>query len=599
MPPLDATYNLLLEKNLLSVFVPHLPALLKAGKPAEDQNRKNLSRAFSAFTLHHLTGVKESEAAQAVVDDYDDFGVDAIYNHAPSGTLYLIQSKLKAAKEFTQDEALAFCQGIRKIIQLDFAGVNAHITRRATEIQDALESCTVIQLVISHTGSGISAHAETALRDLMNDESHGEERFAPTFLNFEADQIVTSLQTSKAYKRVDERLVIRKCNLITVPRVTYYGQVNVSDLVALHVKHGKNLYEKNIRTFLGHDTDVNRAIQKTLADKPEHFFYLNNGVTVLCQKIEPKESSKHEGKRLVLTGLSVVNGAQTIASAAKFMADNPGADIQFARVAITLILADSDSEFGKTVTRARNHQNPVEISDFLALDDEQERLRRDLAHLDIHYVFQAGVVDDVIDDNLFRANEAAHALALFQDDPRFIVWLKKEPSTLLDTSSTRYKKLFTKDLTAYQLANAVRFSRFICALMRREARGTGPERLTYKHGVFALAWILARRVEKELNSNRLFDTTKIATVLSRPTDELRQLLWNKTNLMLSGRMPLGFFRNQEITLQLLVEVMVENYNLVADTVVPALKVRQDPTQAYPQKLFEYLRSKAPQIGGLT
>src|SRR5207245_1949221 len=104
--------------------------------------------------------------------------------------------------------------------------------------------------------------------------------------------------------------------------------------------------------------------------------------TVLCQHIEPKSSSSN-GKLLAIEGLSVINGAQTIASSARFLEDHPTAKLDNARVSITLIQADADTEFGKAVTRARNHQNPIYWADFVALHDEQERLRRDLAHLGI------------------------------------------------------------------------------------------------------------------------------------------------------------------------------------------------------------------------
>jgi hypothetical protein len=83
-------------------------------------------------------------------------------------------------------------------------------------------------------------------------------------------------------------IVVAKCSLVIDPRTTYFGLANLVDLVALHKKHDKALYEKNIRTFLGHHTEVNSSIQRTLAERPDHFLYFNNGVTVLCQKIEPK-----------------------------------------------------------------------------------------------------------------------------------------------------------------------------------------------------------------------------------------------------------------------------------------------------------------------
>ena len=96
---------------------------------------------------------------------------------------------------------------------------------------------------------------------------------------------------------------------------------------------------REIRPFLGHKTQVNTAIQKTLAVKPQEFMYLNNGVTALCLEIHPKGAKQAQGgrKRLKLRGFLVINGAQTIASSAKFLADNKGSDISTARVSLTLI----------------------------------------------------------------------------------------------------------------------------------------------------------------------------------------------------------------------------------------------------------------------
>ena len=424
MSALEAHHFALLQKNLRERFVAHLPALLKLGEPAEKQAAKNLCRSFSAFALHHLTGITEAEAAKAVVDDFDDYGVDAIYYHPAGDTLYLVQSKLKATEQFSQDEALAFCQGIRKLIQQDFTGFNKNVQIRKADIEYALENCKLIQLVIAHTGSGISSHAKTAVDELLADESHAEERFVHPVVNFDSAKVVNSLHTSQAYQRVDARITVQKCGNVTEPKITYFGLIKLTDLVALHQKHGKSLYDKNIRTFLGHDTEVNASIRKTLAEKPDHFVYLNNGVTALCEHIDPKDV-KNAKKKLDVFGFSVVNGAQTIASSAKFVADNPAVDIECARVAITLIQADGDKEFGKSVTRARNHQNAVVLSNFVALEDEQERLRRELAHLEIQYAYKAGAADGVPVESLIRADEAAYALALFHRDPRYVVWLKK------------------------------------------------------------------------------------------------------------------------------------------------------------------------------
>jgi hypothetical protein len=603
MSAVEQHHFVTLENVLDTEYVPNLPPLLDTRKLQSEQQRKNRSRAFSAFALHNICGIPKVDAAKAVIDDFDDYGVDAIYYHASTETLYLVQSKLKAAEQFSQDEALAYCQGIRKLIKQDFTGFNNNVAKRAVEIEDALDNCSSIKLVVAHTGSGISQHAKQALDELLADEDHGEERLDPNVLDYDSTRIVEDLRAAKAYEKVDADLWVEKCSTVSEPKVTYFGLVQLQDLVKLHDKYGKALYERNIRTFLGHRTEVNTSIQRTLAEKPNQFMYLNNGVTALCQEIYPKSQKAAQGgrKRLKLRGFSVINGAQTIASSARFLADNKDKDIAGARVSLTLIKADADGDFGKSVTRARNHQNPVLLANFAALDDEQERLRRDLAYLGIHYAYKAEAADGVNDDTRICIDEAAQALAMLQPDPRFVVWLKKEPAQLLDTASVAYKALFSPAVTAFQLANAVRLNRYIQNRMSVEARsGSGPERLTYKHGGYALAWVMAKRLSNAINGTALIDNAKVTTALSAPFDQLRQTLWDVARpVTMYSKGPLALFRNQTDVLPLLRDVMVTHYALDTDPVLEHKKKAYKAGQLYPEELFAYLVSKAPQIGNVT
>lgn len=597
MSALDQAHFAMLQKALDTDFVPHLPPLLDQTKPADEQRKKNQSRAFGAFALSKVCTISATDAARSVVDDFDDFGVDAIYYHASTETLYLVQSKLKAGEQFSQDEALAFCQGIRKLIKQDFTGFNTNVQNRKAEIELALDNCSHIRLVVAHTGAGVSQHAKEAFNELFADPDD-EERLEAPFIDYDAAKVVVDLLAAKAYEKVNVELRLYKSTVINQPRLTYFGLALLSDLVELHEKYGKALYEKNIRTFLGHKTEVNSAIQKTLKDQPENFVYLNNGVTALCEIVEPK-GLKSDRKKLKVRGLSVINGAQTIASSARFAADNAGNDISAAKVSFTLIKSDANASFGKEVTRARNHQNPVLFSDFAALDDEQERLRRELAYLGIHYAFKPGMQDHVASTvGHIRIDEAAQALAMFQADPRYIVWLKKEPAQLLDTTSPQYKALFTAGLTPFHLANAVRFNRYVVKRMNDEAEhATGQDRLAYRHGVFAAAWVLAKRVRDAAFAPVLIDEKKLEAQLSTPFDQLRETHLNLTKAV--GKGPLALFRNQTDVTPLVEKIAIEHYGLGSDPVVDHKQKQQKTGQPYPEDLFAYLVSKAPQIGSLS
>ena len=595
---LDAAQRGLLETVLRSDYIKYLPPLLQPKTPPEDAV-KNLSRALAAFAVAALCDVTPKEAADSVIDDYDDYGLDAIYYHAPSETLYLVQGKLKAAAMFSQDEANAFVQGIRKLIAQDFSNFNNHVMKRKIAIEDAVENCSKIELVVAHVGAGLSHHASMAFQQLLSDETHGEERFAPIVIDFDSTRIVSHLQQGQAYPRVDATLVLKASGCRNEVRKTYIGFVAVNDLVKLHQLHGKAIFAKNIRQHLGLNTDANIAIRNTLGTAPEQFEHLNNGVTILADRIEPKDNKK-AGKRLRLIGMSVINGAQTVASSASFVADNPTADISTAVVHATVIQADQDAEFSKKVTRARNLQNPVSPQNFAALDDQQERLRRELAVLGFHYVYKPEGFDGAADPKQIRIEEAAQALAIAQIDPRFPVYLKKEPGQLLLVEGAPYQVLFTAGLTAYRLCNAVLFSRYIQSRMVTEAaaKGAGNEKLTYKHGAFALGFVLAKRIENVLAGAAIIDTAKLNSQLSAPFDAARQNLWDAVQKRTSYKGPLAILRNISDALPVLKEAMIDHYGLATDPVLPH-KQGMKPGELYQKDLFDYIGSKAPQIGNLT
>lgn len=597
--PIEASYMDLLKTVLQERFVPFLPPLLDQNRPKEEQDKKNISRAFSAFVLHHLCGISEEMAAKSVVDDFNDEGIDAILYHGD--TLNVVQSKLKESEQFKQEEAHALCFGVRQLLRQTFDGFNQNFKVRQTEIEDAIESCSKIQIVIAHTGSGISHHALDAINQLLSDDSIDEERLATPFLDIDYQKVVQYLQRGNTYERIDVKIEIECHKFVSDPRLTYFGLIDLKAMVDLHQKYETGLYEKNIRTFLGMGLKqgVNESIQNTLRERPEDFFYLNNGITALCQKIEPKGTSKDGKKRFEIQGLSVINGAQTISSSS--YAKSKGTDISKAKVMLTLIKADTNTEFGKAVTKARNHQNPVSLSDFVSLEEDQERLRREAAYLGIHYDYKSGTLEAVVDPTRINISEALTALALLHPDPRYAVWLKKDATKLYETSSTQYKDLFPVDLKIHTLINAVYFHRYIQSQMIPQVKSTNSaDRLIYKHGNYALAWVLSKRLFRVIRSATLLSENDLATALNIPFDGIRNTLLNKVTPYLNPQNqidvgPLALFKNQTHILPLLQDIMLENYGLASDPAIPHKQSQYIASQPYPIALFEYMVSKAPQI----
>lgn len=584
----------ILKRHLEQEYAPHLPKLLQPKSDFADRE-KNIDRAFAAFALDHLCRLNPKSAAKAVVDDFDDHGIDAIYYHARSKTLYLIQAKLKETASFTQPEALAFAQGIRKLLNGDFTGFNAHVIAREQEIKTALDRCDRVEVVIAHTGTGITHHAVKAIDDLLADKAGGDARLADAILDFDAARTVDGLHMVNAVPPVNCRLALHNYGEATAPKVAYYGTVALSALSDLHGEHGKALYQKNIRTWLGHATDVNAAIQQTLATKPGRFQYLNNGVTALCEDIASKGGKGTEHRDFELTGFSIINGAQTVASTANFLAANPNADISEARVMLTLIKADAESDFGKDVTRARNTQNDVKEIAFAALDEEQERVRRELQHLNIEYVYRVGEIPTGSHPNRITVAEAIQALALLELDPRYPVYMKRSLTDFQRTDGEPYKQIFSQALSSMRLANAVMIYRYIKRQVAASARATGPgERLAYRHGEYAMGFVFAKQFRDAINGTALIDPAKIPAAASAPYDQLRQHQWDIIQ-SIAWPGPLALSKNQDRTFDIIRRLMTRQYGLKGDQAIKALRAKSTLGQPYPIDLFKYLASKATQI----
>lgn len=598
MAALEPQHMTVLKKVLAERFVPFLPPLLGAAKP-EDQAAKQLSRAFSAFALHKLLNITPKDAAASVVDDFNDKGLDAIHYHAPTETLYLLQTKLKESEQFKQDEAQSFCTGIRLLLKQDFNGFNGNVQNRKTEIEGALDACSRIKLVVPYTGDGVSQSAIDALQVLLDDDDLDEERLDKQVDYYAAADITRDLLAEQAYPPVHTDIALQKHAKVENPRTTYYGIARLADLVALHKDKGKALYERNIRYFLGSSrSDVNKAIKATLRDDPASFFYLNNGVTAVCDEIELKGKNPSSGfRKFKVRGLSIINGAQTVASAAEFMAQHPGSNIDDAKVMLTLIKAPADGPFGKRVTKARNHQNPVQTANFASLDENQERLRQEIAHLGFAYHYRPEAA--ATGPQAISLDEALRALASRQDDPRYAVWLKSEPARLANPESAEYQALFPATLTGVAIVNAVLCHRAIRTLVvdyEQKAAARSQEKLIYRHAIHVITCVMMKRLRQRISAAAVIDAATIPGLISQPLDQLRQQTFDLGRQRLLGEGPLAYFRNQGSVASFMAELMETHFVLTADPTLPTLRNINTAADAYPRKrLLDYLSGKAPQL----
>ncbi|CAA6827777.1 MAG: Unknown protein [uncultured Sulfurovum sp.] len=155
-----------------------------------------------------------------------------------------------------------------------------------------------------------------------------------------------------------------------------------------------SLFFKNVRNPLP-ESNYNKNIVETLKKKPNAFWYFNNGITAITKVIP--DIGEH-AKSVKLTGLQVINGAQTVYSIYKTYEEASDLErkIMDSDVRITLrLIRSSDEEFNLDITRFTNSQNPMHERDFVANDPIQKRLQLESFDTDFWYETRRGEFHEV------------------------------------------------------------------------------------------------------------------------------------------------------------------------------------------------------------
>jgi hypothetical protein len=116
------------------------------------------------------------------------------------------------------------------------------------------------------------------------------------------------------------------------------------------------VFEENVRSFLGEENPVNQSIAGTLAaDAASRFPVLNNGITLACSDV------KLQGTTFHLTNYQIVNGCQT--SNVLFQHRDTLNDVM---VNLKIVKTQHEDVFSELV-RATNSQTKVDETQFLSL----------------------------------------------------------------------------------------------------------------------------------------------------------------------------------------------------------------------------------------
>ena len=351
----------------------------------------NKGRLFATKLVTQWLGVTTDDEDFVVCDGSGDGGIDIAYlkradtdteipddNSEEGDTWYLIQSKYGTA--FTGSDTIL--EEGNKVIET-LQGQNQHL---AQDTQQLLQKLALFRqqasdfdriVLVFATTDPISQQDRQALDSI---KIIGRERVVQ---NFDVEEV--SLHT--VWEALDDveptRLSVPvKGQFVEQSSGLLVGTVSLLDLFEFMQSYQKQtgdlnqLYEKNVRQFLGGRRKINRGIANTLNENPEKFGLYNNGITIV---VSGYSQLPNDGV-VTMNDPYVVNGCQTTKTIwqvldSKLNAGGTGKDSsvntwkeQVGRGGVVTKIVRSDEAEITNITRFTNSQNSVREQDFIALN---------------------------------------------------------------------------------------------------------------------------------------------------------------------------------------------------------------------------------------
>ena len=279
------------------------------------QNFSNDGQRFVAWYLRNIHLKDMNETKEAITDGADDKQIDAIIVDDDKSTIFIIQGKFIGSENVDAEplrEVLSSWVQLRDLIRLQEVA-NEKLKRKLSEVAKAFEDEYEIAFELLTTSNLTdSAKKDLATFQKQLAELSENEDFVSTINLIDSEEILRRYEIALEQENPSIKHIIDLSNSKYLFEPIANTQVVIAALPLKEcltipgIKDG-TLFQKNVRQSLGLNNAVNKGIKNTIyGDKHKDFFFFHNGITAICNKL------KLEDNKLTLSGLSVVNGCQSL-----------------------------------------------------------------------------------------------------------------------------------------------------------------------------------------------------------------------------------------------------------------------------------------------
>lgn len=351
--------------------------------------------AFNYWILDKLF-YEESELIEEKIIDYHDMGIDAYEIYEDTKEIYLIQNKFYSdstsiTAEYVKNDFL-----IRGITALENGTYKKSEELQAFFTKYKNNSDFVVYLQLFVTNNNRNKEAEDYVKKFNVDHPHYqakifylkdiEERYYGEIKQVKKNITVKVESVNKGTILNINTESYKLANVINA-RYVFTPVVSVYRLFRDSIEKGYPIFDMNIREYLG-NKGVNKNIYLTLLDPEEriNFFYYNNGITIICDKMhkfETHPSNNNISASFEIDNPQIVNGCQTVNSIYEALNNLDPCELEeqykdtFVMLKILEIDRDNQDEdiLYRNIVKYNNSQNSIDEKTFVANSSEFRRIQ--------------------------------------------------------------------------------------------------------------------------------------------------------------------------------------------------------------------------------
>lgn len=201
-----------------------------------------------------------------------------------------------------------------------------------------------------------------------------------------SDQIINEILNEEQYQdnfiisdyiKIESKDILKHSNNAIIANISAYS------LKELYDKYENKLLEANIRNYIK-NKNIDSDIKNTIENSPQSFWYLNNGITIVCNRFE----EIIDELKIKLFNFSIVNGGQTTYLISKF-AKKENDFYLVCKIIASKNLSNIKIDLNE-IAKASNSQKPIKEYDLYSTRNEQSLLKKYLSDIGVEYITKRG-----------------------------------------------------------------------------------------------------------------------------------------------------------------------------------------------------------------